>query len=112
MGGDKDNILFAKFEILECLKKDAGASVYMANHIYLGKKILLKTLDRNNVPDPAMLSRFQREARTLARLDHPNIIKVLDFGTFEHFFYISFEYFKSRNLRAVSGLVYLPLRPR
>ncbi len=100
MGGGKD-ILFEKFEIIECLKKDVGACVYVAYHIYLGKKILLKTLDRSTIADPAMLKRFQREARTLARLDHENIIKVLDFGTFNEFFYISFEYFPGRNLRSI-----------
>lgn len=31
-------ILFEKFEIIECLKKDAQAAVYLADHIYLGKK--------------------------------------------------------------------------
>ncbi len=93
------NLLFEKFEILECLKKDAHSSVYIANHIYLGKKIFLKTLNTRNLPDQSILSRFKREAKILARLDHPNIIKVLDFGTYQHHFYISFEYFESRNLR-------------
>ena len=101
MGGHNHTILFDKFEILECLKKDIGVAVYIANHIFLGKRILLKTLDRDHIPDPAMLSRFQREAKTLAQLDFPNIIKVLDFGTQDQFFYISFEYFKSRTLRQV-----------
>lgn len=98
---DRGNILFEKFDILECIKKDSGVAVYVATHIYLGKTILLKTLNRESVADPAMLDRFQREAKTLARLEHPNIIKVLDFGTYESFFYISFEYFDSRNLRQV-----------
>ncbi|MBN1465358.1 serine/threonine protein kinase, partial [candidate division KSB1 bacterium] len=101
MDGSGDNVLFDKFEILDCLKKDVGVGVYIANHIYLGKRILLKTLDREHIPDPTMLSRFQREAKTLAQLDHPNIIDVLDFGTLGQFFYISFEYFKSRTLREV-----------
>jgi len=96
-----DNFLFEKFEILECLKKDQNSSVYVANHVYLSKQIFLKTLDTNNLPDQSILSRFKREAKILARLDHPNIIKVLDFGTYQHHFYISFEYFESRHLRDV-----------
>ena len=100
MTGGKD-ILFEKFEIIECLKKDVGSCVYIAHHIYLGKKILLKTLDRSKIADPAMLKRFQREAKTLARLNHENIIIVHDFGTFDSFFYISFEYFPGGNLRDV-----------
>ena len=99
MADEKNKILFKKFKILECLKKDPGTCVYCADHIYLGKRILLKTLDRDFISDPAILSRFQREAKTLAKLDFPNIIKVLDFGTFDRFFYISFEYFESRTLR-------------
>ncbi len=94
-------ILFDKFEIISCVKKDKGTGVYIAHHIYLGKKIFLKTMDQNNIPDAATLKRFKREAKVLAQLDHPNIIKVFDFGTFDHFFYISFEYFESRNLRKI-----------
>jgi len=92
-------ILFEKFEIIEVLKKDEHSTVYLANHKYLGKKIILKTLDTQKISDPAVLNRFKREAKILAKLDHPNIIKVLDFGTHKNHFYLSFEYFVSRNLR-------------
>lgn len=101
MQDNTGNILFEKFEIIECLKKDVHASVYLATHIYLGKKIILKTLNTNELSDNTILGRFKREAKILAQLDHSNLIKVLDFGTFENHFYISFEYFESRNLREV-----------
>ena len=94
-------ILFDKFEIISCLKKDSQTGVYLANHIFLGKKILLKTLNTEGLSDATILERFKREAKILAQLDHPNLIKVLDFGTNNNFFYISFEYFESRNLREV-----------
>ena len=96
-----NEILFEKFEVIECLKKDTHSNVYVAKHIYLGKEIILKTLDTENHPDKTILERFKREAKILAKLDHPNLVKVLDFGTFNKYFYISFEYFKSRNLREV-----------
>ena len=98
---EQNKILFEKFEILTCLKKDDYSSVYIANHIYLGKKIFLKTLAKDQIADKAILNRFQREAKLLAKLDHANIIKVFDFGTYQNCFYISFEYFESRNLRAI-----------
>ena len=94
-------ILFDKFEVINLLKKDDYTGVYLANHIYLGKKIILKTLDTDNLSDKTILERFKREAKILAMLDHPNLIKVLDFGMYKNFFYISFEYFESRNLREV-----------
>ena len=93
------NLLFNKFQVIECLKKDTYSSVYIANHIYLGKKILLKTLNTKNLPEQTGLNRFKREAKILARLDHPNIIKILDFGSSKEQFYISFEYFDSTDLR-------------
>jgi eukaryotic-like serine/threonine-protein kinase len=92
-------LLFDKFEIIDILKKDQHTSVYLANHIYLGKKIILKTLATDELPDKTILERFKREAKILARLDHPNLIRVLDFGTAGNMFYISFEYFEGQNLR-------------
>lgn len=100
MSEQKDN-LFEKFRIEEYLKKDSFSCVYLAYHIYLEKKIILKTLDTESLPDDSILERFKREARILAGLDHPNIIKVLDFGMYQKYFYISFEYFESKNLRKV-----------
>ena len=99
MIASESQILFDKFEIIECLKKDDQSAVYLANHIYLGKKIILKILDRNRIDDESIIERFKREAKLLAGLDHPHIIKVLDFGLYENYFYISFEYFESENLR-------------
>lgn len=94
-----DKILFGKFEILDTLKKDPQAGVYLANHIYLTKKIILKTLNTQQLKDQTILHRFKREAKILAKLEHPNIIKVLDFGTEKEFFYLSFEYFEGKSLR-------------
>ena len=96
----ESDVLFEKFEILDTLKKDEFAAVYLANHIYLGKKIILKVLNTYVIHETEIIERFKREAKILARLEHPHIIKVLDFGAFQTFFYISFEYFESENLRA------------
>lgn len=101
MPSKTSNILFDKFEIIDTLKKDQHTSVYLANHIYLGKKIILKTLSTSELTDTTFLDRFKREAKILAQLDHPNLIKVFDFGTAGNNFYISFEYFEGRNLRQI-----------
>lgn len=93
------DILFEKFKIKKCLKKDDYTAVYLAHHIYLDKAVVVKTLNQHNISDKQVIARFQREARILAKLDHPNIIKVYDFGTYKAFFYISFEYVDAENLR-------------
>jgi serine/threonine-protein kinase len=101
MQNTSTDILYDKFEIINTIKKDVYTTVYLANHIYLGKKIILKTLNTDELSDKTILARFKREAKILAQLEHPNLIKVLDFGMFKSNFYISFEYFESRNLRIV-----------
>jgi eukaryotic-like serine/threonine-protein kinase len=98
---DKENIIFEKFQIIECLKKDDAGAVFRAKHLYLDKDIILKTLNKNVITDNTLISRFLREARILAGIDHPNIIKVLDFGKYKESLYISFSYFDSQNLRQI-----------
>jgi serine/threonine-protein kinase len=93
------DILFDKFFIIECYKKDDHSSVYLAEDNKNHKKVILKILNTLNLPDQSILQRFKREAKVLLNIDHPNIIKVLDFGTYDNFFYTSFEYFESKNLR-------------
>lgn len=101
MLGITTEILFEKFEILEVLKKDEHAAVFLANHVYLSKRIILKVLNTQKISDHALVERFKREAKLLAKLDHPNIIKVLDFGTSKEYFYISFEYIDGVSLRNI-----------
>jgi serine/threonine protein kinase len=99
MDNTSTEILFDRFEVVKCLKKDVHSSVYLANHIYLGKKIILKTLNQDQIKDKVVSERFKREAKIMASLDHPNLIKVIDFGTYKEYFYLSFEYFESTDLR-------------
>lgn len=93
--------LFEKFNVISCLKKTEFSTVYLADHIFLEKRIILKTLDLDKSVDSTDLPRFKREAQILAKLNHPNIISVLDFGIFQNFVYISFEYFPSQTLREI-----------
>lgn len=99
ISGLSSEILFEKFQIIEVLKKDEHAAVFLANHIYLSKKIILKVLNTQKISDQALVERFKREAKILAKLDNPYVIKVLDFGMFKEYFYISFEYIEGLSLR-------------
>ena len=99
MNGLSSEILFEKFQIIEVLKKDEHAAVFLADHIYLSKKIILKVLNTQKISDSTLVERFKREAKILAKLDSPNIIKVLDFGMYKEYFYISFEYIEGSSLR-------------
>ena len=72
----EEEVLFEKFSIIECLKKDDNSSVYIATNINSKKRVILKILNTINLVDTSILERFKREAKVLVNLDHPNIIKV------------------------------------
>lgn len=99
MSIDEFNIAPEKFKLLKCLKKEGDYAVYYAQQIHPEKTILLKTYKLDTKNESIQLSRLKREARLLAKLDHPNIIKVLDSGISNDYFYISVEYFPNKNLR-------------
>src|SRR4051794_15601666 len=63
--------LFPQLDILELLGRGGMGAVYKARHLGLDRLVALKILPREIGRDPAFAERFAREARALARLDHP-----------------------------------------
>src|SRR5437867_10873145 len=72
--------LFPQLEILELLGQGGMGAVYKARQPGLDRLVALKILPPEAVRDPAFAERFGREARALARLNHPNIVSVYDSG--------------------------------
>ena len=73
--------LFPQLEILECLGRGGMGVVYKARQPRLNRFVALKILAREKEQDAQFAERFTREAQALARLNHPNIVTVYDFGT-------------------------------
>ena len=69
-----------KYKILDEIGRGGAGKVYRARHVALDKEIAVKVLHRGREADERTVRRFSREAQTLSRLDHPNVIRVLDFG--------------------------------
>jgi predicted Ser/Thr protein kinase len=72
--------LFPQLEILELIGKGGMGAVYKARQPGLDRVVALKILPPRGGSDPGFAERFTREARALARLAHPNIVGVYDFG--------------------------------
>jgi predicted Ser/Thr protein kinase len=73
--------------------------VYHARERATGRDVALKLLPRSLAADPAFVERFDREARTLARLDHPGIVRVYGHGQSGGFCHLTMEYVDGANLR-------------
>src|SRR6266404_8165845 len=72
--------LFPQLEILELIGKGGMGAVYKARQKQLDRVVALKILPPGIGDDPAFAERFTREARALARLNHPGIVTLYEFG--------------------------------
>jgi serine/threonine protein kinase len=91
--------LFPQLEILDLLGRGGMGVVYKARQRGLDRLVALKVLPPGVDRDPGFQERFVREARALARMSHPNIVAVHDFGQVEGQYYFLMEYVDGVNLR-------------
>jgi len=90
---------FPQLEVLELLGQGGMGAVYRARQPKLDRLVALKILSPQAEQAPHFADRFLREARTLARLNHPGIVAVHDFGEAAGLYYFLMEYVHGMNLR-------------
>src|SRR5262245_8324101 len=90
---------FPQLEVLACLGRGGMGVVYRARQRSLDRLVALKILAPERETDPQFAERFAREAQALAKLSHPHIVTVYDFGQADGLFYLLMEYVDGVNLR-------------
>ena len=88
-------------EIIELLGQGGMGAVYKARQKQLDRIVALKILPTEISKDPAFAERFTREARSLARLNHPHIVNIYDFGRSDDLYYFIMEFVDGTDLRQV-----------
>jgi len=81
-----------KYDILEELGRGGFGIVYKARDLSLDRVVALKVLHPQLTVDPSFLERFRKEARALARVNHPNVVTIHEIGELEGRVYIAMEY--------------------
>lgn len=88
-----------QLEVIELLGAGGMGAVYKARQKSLDRIVALKIIKADLVEIPAFADRFSREAKALAKLSHPNIVGVHDFGKVDDIFYLIMEYVEGTDLR-------------
>jgi len=91
--------LFPQLEIIALLGKGGMGAVYQARQPALDRIVALKILPPQTAGGPGFVERFNREARALARLNHPNIVGVYEFGQVNGLPFFIMEFVDGLNLR-------------
>ncbi len=68
------------YRVIRRIGEGASGIVYEAEHIELGRRVALKVLAPEHATSPDAIERFRREARSVAKLSHPNLVSLYDFG--------------------------------
>ncbi|QDU75394.1 Serine/threonine-protein kinase PknB [Bremerella volcania] len=93
------NQLLPGIEIIKLIGHGGMGAVYLGRQIVLDRKVAVKILPPVIQLASRLEERFQREAQTLAKLHHPNIVSVFDFGQVEKVCYLVMEYVDGVTLR-------------
>ncbi|MGH2801795.1 MAG: protein kinase domain-containing protein [Thermoleophilaceae bacterium] len=88
-----------RFRLEEKVGSGGMSSVYRAYDPTLERQVAIKMMHRDISSDPDQLERFRREARAVARLNHPHVVTVIDAGEDEGAPYIVFEYVEGETLK-------------
>ena len=90
-----------KYKVLERLGSGGMGSVYLCEHKLMRRRVAVKVLPTAKADDPSALERFYREARAVAALDHPNIVRAYDIDQDEKLHFLVMEYVDGASLQEI-----------
>ena len=98
----KDNqFILRGYTLIKKLGQGGIGSVYLGRQDSLGRQVAIKIMSPHLASDSAFVKRFMREARISAQLDHPNIVRAIDFGESESIYFFVMEYIEGNSLQRI-----------
>ena len=106
-----DDSIGGRYRVTDMIGHGGMGAVYKARDTRLDRTVAIKVLPRELADNPAILSRFEREAKSLAALDHPNIVKIHDYGfTAEGSPFFVMEFVRGKDIQSLRNEGKLDLR--
>jgi serine/threonine protein kinase len=99
LGRYKKFVLSGKYRILELIGTGGMGAVYLCEHGFMKRLVAIKVLPAEKLTDPSNLERFYREARVIAAMDHPNIVRAYNIEQSENLHYLVMEYVDGTSLQ-------------
>ena len=96
------SVIADRYHILKKLGEGGMGTVYLAEHVKMGRRAALKVMNPGMNQDPDAIARFNREAANASRLNHPNVCAIYDFGeTPEGLIYLAMEFIEGESLTSL-----------
>jgi serine/threonine protein kinase len=97
--GKWKRFFIGKYKVLERIGTGGMGQVFLCEHKLMKRRVALKVLPAAKAQDPASLERFYREAKAVAALDHPNIVRAYDIDQDENIHFLVMEFVDGPNLQ-------------
>ncbi len=98
LAGKHKGFRLGGYKLLGQIGKGGMSTVYLAEHELMKRQVAIKVLPQNRVNDSSYLERFRLEARAVAKLDDPNIVRAYDIANEGQIHYIVMEYVDGQDL--------------
>lgn len=95
----KKTVQLGDFKLLKKLGQGGMGEVYLANQVSLDRQVALKILSKEMAKKPGFVERFVREARAMAKIDHPNAVKVYAADSDKGLNYVGIEYIDGQSMQ-------------
>ncbi len=97
----KYKLISKRYRIIKKIASGGMADIFLGDDLKLNRKVAVKILSANYAGDRNFVARFKSEAQILARLSHPNIVQVYDWGEFNGSYFICMEYVEGESLKEI-----------
>ncbi|MGH7134803.1 MAG: serine/threonine-protein kinase, partial [Pirellulales bacterium] len=99
--GRHRGFFLGKYKLLDHLGTGGMSAVYLAEHRLMRRRVAIKVLPTTHAEDPSRVRRFHREARAVASLDHPHVVRAFDVDQDGDVHFLVMEYVQGRDLKTV-----------
>ena len=96
--GKKRGFALGSYILRKPIGRGAMSVVYLAQHTIMKRWVALKILPPSEAEVPILVDRFKRESEIAAKFDHPNVVRVFEFGDLDDKLFMAMEYVNGRNL--------------